>query len=293
MPRLEGLPLLLVVALRPAEPVVDQYLLAQVATEQLATVVRPAPLSEGASAQLVRTVLGDAAEDTFCRACHTATGGNPLLLRELADAAAAEGLDATSDGVARLQEIGPQAVKRRVAARLGPPAVAFCGALAVLGDNAKLPHVAQLAGLSAADAAQTARQLADIEILHQNPRCPREARNAGTISFVHPLVRAAVYEGLAETARLDGHARAAHLLADSGDAPERVAAHLLLIAPAGDGFAVGTLCRAAAQAFARASPDNAVSYLERCVQEPPAEHERAGVLFQLGAAAQLLDAAKS
>jgi hypothetical protein len=59
MPRLDGLPLLLVVALRPAEPVVDQYLLAQVATEQLATVVRPAPLSEGASAQLVRTVLGE------------------------------------------------------------------------------------------------------------------------------------------------------------------------------------------------------------------------------------------
>ncbi|MDQ3901901.1 MAG: LuxR C-terminal-related transcriptional regulator, partial [Actinomycetota bacterium] len=248
------------------------------------------------SAQLVRTVLGEAAEDMFCRACHTATGGNPLLLRELADAAAAEGLDATSDGVARLQEIGPQVVKRRVAlrlARLGPPAVAFCGALAVLGDNAKLPHVAQLAGLTAADAAQTARQLADIEILHQNPRCPREALNTGTVSFVHPLERTAVYEGLAETARLDGHARAAHLLADSGDVPERVAAHLLLIPPAGDDFVVGTLCRAADQAFARGAPDSAVSYLERCIQEPPAENEQADVLFQLGAAAQLLDAAKS
>ena len=295
-PRLEGLPLLLVVAVRPAEPVTDQNLLAQVTTDQSATVVRPAPLSEAASAQLIRTVLGEGAQDAFCRACHTATGGNPLLLRELADAAAAEGLDATSDAVARLQEIGPQAVKRRVAlrlARLGPPAVAFCGALAVLGDTAKLPHVAQLAGLAVADAAQIARQLADIEILQQHTRCLREARNADLISFVHPLVRAAVYEGLAETARLDGHARAAHLLAGSGDVAERVAAHLLLIPPAGDGFVVGTLCRAADQAFARGAPDSAVAYLERCVQEPPADNERAEVLFALGAAAQLLDAAKS
>ncbi|HXT44714.1 MAG TPA: BTAD domain-containing putative transcriptional regulator [Pseudonocardiaceae bacterium] len=296
IPRLEGLPLLLVVALRPAEPGADQNLLAQIATDQPATVVRPAPLSEAASAQLVRIVLGEGAQDAFCHACHIATGGNPLLLRELADAAAAEGLDANSDGVARLKEIGPQAVKRRVAlrlARLGSPAVTFCGALAVLGDNAKLPHVAQLAGLAAADAAQTARQLADIEILQQHPRCPGEARNAGPISFVHPLVRAAVYEGLAEAARLDGHARAAHLLAGIGDAPERVAAHLLLIPPAGDRFVASTLCRAADQAFARGAPDSAVAYLERCVQEPPAENERADVLFALGAAAQLLDAAKS
>jgi Tetratrico peptide repeat len=72
-----------------------------------------------------------------------------------------------------------------------------------------------------------------------------------------------------------------------------VAAHLLIIHPAGDSFVVGTLCRAAGQAFARGAPDSAVSYLERCVQEPPAENERADVLFQLGAAAQLLDAAKS
>jgi DNA-binding SARP family transcriptional activator len=266
MTRLDGLPLLLAVALRPAEPVVGPYLVAQVATDPLATVVRPAPLSEGASAHVVRAVLGAGADDAFCRTCHLATGGNPLLLRELADAAAAEGLDATSAGVARLLEIGPQAVKRRVAlrlARLGPPAVAFCGALAVLGDNARLAHVADLAALAAADAGQTARQLADIEIVQQSPRCPREALGAGTISFVHPLVRAAVYEGLADAARLEGHARAAHLLADSGDVPERVAAHLLLIPATGDKFVVATLRRAAEQAFIRGAPDSAVTYLER------------------------------
>lgn len=296
MPRLEGLPLLLVVALRPAEPFVDQDLLANVTTDPPAMVVRPAPLSETASAQVVRAVLGAGADDPFCRACHIATGGNPLLLHELADAAAAEGLEASSSGVARLLEIGPQAVQRRVAlrlARLGSPAVSLCSALAVLGDNAKLAHVADLAAMAAAEAVQTARQLADIEIVQQSPRCSREALNTGTISFVHPLVRTAVYEGLAESARRNGHARAAHLLADSGNVPERVAAHLLLVPPTGDDFVVATLCRAADQAFIRGAPDSAVSYLERCAGEPPAENERADVLFKLGAAAQLLDAAKS
>ncbi|HEX4099357.1 MAG TPA: BTAD domain-containing putative transcriptional regulator [Pseudonocardiaceae bacterium] len=296
MPRLEGLPLLVVAALRPAEPAVDQDLVCQVITDPLASVLRPAPLSEGASAQLVRTMLAGTAEDAFCLACHTATGGNPLLLRELADAAAAEGLEATAAGVPRLHEIGPQAVRRRMAlrlARLGPPAVAFCGALAILGDDASSALVAVLAGLAFAEALQTARQLADIEILRQNSPSPRQAPSTGLISFVHPLVRAAVYEELTETARLDGHARAARLLADNGGTPERVAAHLLLIAPAGDCFVVDALRRAADQAFTRGSPDSAMSYLERCLHEPPPEPQRADVLFRLGTAAGLLDAAKS
>ena len=68
--------------------------------------------------------------------------------------------------------------------------------------------------MAPAEALQTARLLVDIE--HQNPRSPRESTSTGTISFVHPLIQAAVYGGLAEAARLDGHARAARLLADSG-----------------------------------------------------------------------------
>ncbi len=46
--------------------------MAQVITDPSASVLRPAPLSEKASAQLVRTVLGGKAQDAFCLACHTA-----------------------------------------------------------------------------------------------------------------------------------------------------------------------------------------------------------------------------
>lgn len=296
LPRLEGLPLLVLVGLRPAEPVADQHLLTQITMDPLATMICPAPLSPDASARLVRTVLAQDAEQEFCLACHTASGGNPLLLHELVGVAAAEGLKATAAGVARLTEIGPRPVGRRMAlrlARLGSAAVALCGAVAILGDGVDPGYVAMLAGLESAQALQTARQLTDIEVLYRRALSGQDAaRLAGTLGFVHPLVRAAVYEGLSETQRLTGHARAARLLSEGGEAAEQVAAHLLLIPPAADSFAVATLRRAADEAFVRGSPESAVSYLERCLQEPPPATDRAAILLQLGTAAQLVDTAK-
>ena len=91
MPRLEGLPLLLVMALRPAEPRMDQDLLAHITTDPPAMVVRLAPLSKEASAQLVRAVLGAGAEDTFCRACLPRTGYWAWLLSSRARLLALQG----------------------------------------------------------------------------------------------------------------------------------------------------------------------------------------------------------
>jgi predicted ATPase len=93
LPRLEGLELALVAGLRHAEPGEDPALLAQIVSDPLVTVLRPAPLSLPAVAELVRKRLSAAAEDGFCQACHEITGGNPLLLRELLSAIAAEGLE--------------------------------------------------------------------------------------------------------------------------------------------------------------------------------------------------------
>ena len=296
LPRLEGLPLVVLVGLRPAEPVADQHLLTQITTDSLATVVRPAPLSQAASTRLVRTVLTEDAEEEFCLACHTASGGNPLLLHELVGMALAEGLEATVAGVARLAEIGPRALRQRVAlrlARLGPPAAALCAAVAILGDGADPRYVTTLAGLQPEQALQTARQLADIGILYHRASSPDEAaRLFGMLGFVHPLVRAAVYEGLSETERLTGHARAARLLSEGGKAAEQVAAHLLRVPPAADSFVVTTLQRAANDAFARGSPESAVSALERCLQELPPGTDRADIFLQLGTAAQLVDMVK-
>src|SRR5262249_35235063 len=66
LPRMEGLPILLVVKLRPAEPGEDPALIGRVLSEPLAVVILPPPLSEKASAQFVRASLPPGADDAFC-----------------------------------------------------------------------------------------------------------------------------------------------------------------------------------------------------------------------------------
>src|SRR5215472_5445922 len=81
--RLEGLPVLLVIASRPHEPGFDRSVLDALGREPAARQVAPRALSEAATAGLVRARLA-AATNGFCRACYSATGGNPLLVAELA-----------------------------------------------------------------------------------------------------------------------------------------------------------------------------------------------------------------
>jgi DNA-binding CsgD family transcriptional regulator len=289
LPRLEGLPLLVIVGLRPAEPTADQHfqhLLTQIVTDPMAMLVRPAPLSEEGSAQLVRARLGDDAEQEFCVACHAATGGNPLFLHELASVAIAEGMAPSAAEAARLTELGSQAIGQRVAlrlARLGPAAEDLCAAVAILGEDAHPVLAATIAGLEPTAALDVARSLAAIEILRPSP----------PLGFVHPLVRDAVYDGLPVAQRRDGHIRAARLLMEAGAASEQVAAHVLLIPPAGDSWIVTVLRRAAKEAFHRGSPEAAVAYLKRCLQEPPPLEQRVEILIQLGTIAQLVDLAKA
>lgn len=296
LPRLEGLPLLVLGGLRPAESAADQHLLTQISTDPLATIIRPAPLSPDATATLVRSVMGGAAETVFCDACHTATGGNPLLLHKLADLAAAEGLEPTAAGAPRLYEIGPRVIGQRVKlrlARLGQAATALCNAVAVLGDGAKVTHAAALAGLDTTATLQTARQLTDVEIFHRPAPTPDQAwGSSGSLRFAHPLVRSTVYETLPETDRIGGHRHAARLLSEAVEPAEQVAAHLLRVPPAADSFVVATLRQAADEASRRGSPESVVAYLERCLHEPPADAERADILLQLGTAARLVDMAK-
>jgi DNA-binding CsgD family transcriptional regulator/predicted negative regulator of RcsB-dependent stress response len=295
LPRLEGLPVLVVVALRPAEPTADQYLLAQILTDPSTRLLHPAPLSQAASAQLVGAVLTDETAEEFCAACHAATGGNPLLLRELAAAAAAEEIPTSVAGAARVAELAPRAIGRRVAlrlAQLGPAATALTQAVAVLGDGADPAQAAALARLEIEESLGAASQLAAVQIL----RPPRPSINATSdphrgLGFVHPLVQAAVYEELPTAQRIQAHARAARLLTEAGATPEQIAAHLLNVTPESNPRVVAILRQAAEQALVRGAPDSAVAYLERCLAEPPPPEERVEVLIQLGTIAQLVDMA--
>src|SRR6185312_4383365 len=92
LPRLEGLDISIIAGLMSSEPGEDPSLLGQILSDPLTTFIRPAPLTEMAVGQLVRETIAPGAEDEFCRSCHRATGGNPLLVHELLGAIAADGL---------------------------------------------------------------------------------------------------------------------------------------------------------------------------------------------------------
>src|SRR4051794_2730599 len=80
LPRLDDLPVLLVVAARPAE---QDEVLARLATDATARLIRLGTLGEPAVAELVREAIGAGASAEYCAACAQATGGNPFLLHEL------------------------------------------------------------------------------------------------------------------------------------------------------------------------------------------------------------------
>ncbi len=275
--RIEGLHVAMVLAGRPAEAgAADTALLwAQIASRPDAVALYPRTLSEPAAMALTREQLGSDAEDEFCRACHTATGGNPLFLRELLGALRSAGVVPSASAANEVQAVGPAAVGRfvlhRVAA-LGPSASELTNAVAVLGDDCELQLVADVAGLTEEAAREAADDLVRADIF---------ARTA-QLGFVHPIVRAALYEDLAPGERQSRHAAAAEALTRLAASPERVTAHLLLTTANGDNRRVQTLRSAATAAARRGAPLTAVTRLNRALDESPAGQERAEILAELG-----------
>jgi DNA-binding CsgD family transcriptional regulator len=280
--RLEGLPVLLAVTLRTTEPGTDPVLLSEIANDLATSPVRPGPLTDAAVRSLVRAALGGDATDTFCAAVHTATGGNPLLVRQLLRALEAEGVrgDAASAGIVR--EIAPAAVARTVLVRLArqpPEALAVARAVAVLGDGASLAAVAALAEVDEEAVARAAGALARAEILRPEP----------PLGFVHALVRDVIYREMPHGERGLWHTRAVAALRALDAPANQVAAQLLSVPPRGEPEVATLLHDAGRAAFARGAPDSAIGLLERALAEPPAPASRTAILLDLGLAETLVD----
>jgi DNA-binding CsgD family transcriptional regulator len=277
--RLGDLRVLLAVTVREprSATVQDKALTAALAAEPGVLTVRPAALSAAGSARLVATELGGDPSAAFLDACHELTGGNPLLLRGLLTALAAEGIGGTDADVPHLRRLTPDSVSRHVLLRLGrmPAAVlAAARAVAVLGTAATTARAARLAELDDAACAEAIGVLMAEHLVEGD----RQLR------FVYPLVRSAIYEDQAPPVRQQWHKRAARLLAAEGASPAEMTAHLLASAASGDPWLTDQLRRAAADARGRGAPEVAAQCLERALAEPPPAAARADVLYELGAA---------
>jgi DNA-binding CsgD family transcriptional regulator len=262
MPRLEELPMLLVIARRTGDPASDPEAIERVASDPLTVVVRPDPLSAEGVGELVRVRVSSQAEDSFCRACHEVTGGNPFLVHQLLLALKAEGIQPTSDAAAQVRSIAPKSVGRAVLlnlARLGDQAAQLARAVAVLGDGVELYRAALLADLDIQEADEAAHALRDGAIFSPDR----------LLAFVHPLVRAAVYSELEPVRRSRLHGEAARLLAEQSASAEEVASHLLAADPTGDPWVAEALRRAGREAAATGALGAAITYLRRALEEPP------------------------
>lgn len=269
--RVQSLPVLLVVARRPP-PDLDGDRVAAALVRPDATVLHPRPLSRRGAGRLVRKLVAGAG-DELCARCHTATGGNPFFLRELARAVA----DRAGDPNPMLLPLDAEHIVHAVLTRIdlgSPEAAALARVVAVLGQDVPLRHAASIAGLAPAVASEAADALADAGIFAASR----------PLDFRHPFIRSAVASKVRPGARGAAHARAARLLAEEDAGPERIAVHLLASEPGGDAWVCERLVAAARDAVSRGAPEAAVQYLRRTLEEPPPADARATVLLELGAA---------
>jgi DNA-binding CsgD family transcriptional regulator len=273
LPRLEELPVLLVLAGRPDEADPSGGF-RRLMTDGVVRHLALAPLSAEASAALLAAELETDPAAEFASACFEVSGGNPFLLNELARTVVQRGIEPLPENADQIGELVPERVAQTVLMRLerlSPTAGETASSLAVLGDDPDPRLVADLAGISAAEASTAADELRAAAILEPTP----------TLRFVHPLVRSAIYLNIPAGKRADTHLKAARILREAEASPERIATQLLVSEPQGEGPTVETLIEAAARAIDRGAPRSAIAYLSRALREPPPAEMRASVLEPL------------
>jgi DNA-binding CsgD family transcriptional regulator len=276
LPRLEELHAVVMVAARPAEAVAREGELFPVLTMDPATeILTLAPLSAGGVARLITAGLGSEPEPGFASACREATGGTPFLVRTLVAALVEAGVAPVDASASRVRGLATATVGRWAVLqlrRLGPDATRLARAVSVL-ERAEPAEAGALAGLTPGAAADAAELLVRAGVLEERP-----------LAFAHPILRAGVYGEIAAIDRAETHGHAARLLAERHAGEARVAEHLLMTAPAGDGWVVEQLRDAARAAAAGGAPESAVAYLRRALAEPPPAEVGGGLLFDLGSA---------
>ena len=281
--RLEELPIVLLVALRSLTEATSPELSGLLQTAS-AGHLRPGPLSEDAVGEIAAEALNAPVDPAFSAACHRATGGNPLLVRELLREISAQRVAPTAEFAGHVEGLRPQAITDVVLlrlARVAPAARDLARAAAILGDGIRVAWAARLADLPVETAAEAASELMAVEILERN----------ATLGFIHPLVRAAVEGQVTPHERQVAHARAAALLEAECVGPERVAAHILASAPGGVAGAAQTLRAAMRDAAARGGTAAATRYGGRALEEPITPAERATLLVELGVLEKRADGA--
>lgn len=271
------LPVLVAATVRRGEvPAAEDVLRTLVAADASAA-ISPEPLSPEGSAALLERRLGAEPSPSLVDRAHENTGGNPLLLDALALELVAQNAG-TGAGAAKLAgSLVPDSIVRTVLLRLRrlpEPARACAEALTILGE-ASLSRVAEMSGLTRAEAEEAVDALEAAEIVE----------GEDMLRFAHPIIRSTIYEQISPRRRHARHVQAVRLLHSAGELPERIAPHLIA---AGDVAITGgaeILIEAGRRVYALGAPEATVRYLLRALELDPDPGTRAEIQLQLGAAA--------
>ncbi|WP_177154529.1 AAA family ATPase [Actinosynnema pretiosum] len=170
----------------------------------------------------------------------------------------------------------------RLRLRVRPGAAEVVRATAVLGEDATVDRVAELAGVEHREVLALVDALVRLRLL----------RDGTPLAFNHPYLRACVLADLPVATRAADHARAASALAEAGEPARRVAAHLRQAHDVPLPWGVPVLREAARSALRAGDPVEARACLERALRERAAPAERLGARLELVHAVFLADPAE-
>lgn len=262
--RIETVPALLVVALRPGAASatrVGEHVRSHRRAERLPL----QPLSRESVDALIAS-SGDIPDVRQREEIWNQAGGNPFYVVELARATAR-----AASPESAVAHAGPiqASVRRRLADEQGI-AARVAEAVAILGDAADAGRVARLAGTSDGETTDAIRLLIEREIFSHD-----------RLEFRHPIIRSAVMEAMPAAVRSQLHRAAARFLESTGESVLVVAGHLLHAEPGSDQASVEQLREAARLSMAAGDAEGAVRFLRRALDEPPAPDGVGPVLLQL------------
>jgi DNA-binding CsgD family transcriptional regulator len=154
-------------------------------------------------------MLTGVSDDVLAASLHARTGGNPLLVRLLAEEVTGHGDGHGPEGFARLLGERPQ-LRRLVTAKLEPlssDARALIGAASILGERLAPELLADVVGEPIERVAALLDEAAAVGVV---------TATAAELQFTHALVRDAAYAELPPARRAQLHRRAARALEASG-----------------------------------------------------------------------------
>ncbi|MDH6136161.1 tetratricopeptide (TPR) repeat protein [Kitasatospora sp. MAA4] len=234
--------------------------------------------------KLVHAAYPDTAEDYFCRQVWAVTAGSPYLVNALLAKVRERGIEPVEENVPLLHDLAAEAngmTRELWLAKLGVSTLTFAHAASILGTQI-LPNVAaRIAGQTPAVASEAISELRR----HQVLTGPAD----GPLEFVHPLVATSIYRSSWQSTRTAMHGKAAVEVELAGRPLTEATRHLLETHGEGDPEVVAKLRRAARDHLAVGAPAAAKRCLERALEEPPEDEDRAAVIYELGCSALLTD----